>query len=79
MDSDKLKSLAMAIIISVPIGLGIYIILHKFFAPPSKKLYEISLTQDKVIKDSLREYSDRFENDSITYYKNQIISSKEIK
>ena len=79
MDTDFLKAIFATIICSMLLYFGIHIIIAKFFAPPQKKLYEITFTGGRVIKDSLKEYKDRFDADTITYYKNQIVSSKEIK
>lgn len=67
------------IIIGIFLTFGTYYLLGKYFPKSEKKFYEVTLSNGKVLRDSLKEYEDRLEGDSISYYKNQIISSKEIK
>lgn len=79
MDSDYLKSVLITTIIGGAIYISTYLIHTEMFPTPKKKYYELTLSSGKVIKDSLKDYEDRLESDSISYYKHQIISSKEIK
>lgn len=67
------------IILGIFLFFGTYYLLSKYFPKSGKKFYEVTLSNGKVIRDSLKDYEDRLEGDSISYYKNQIISSKEIK
>lgn len=79
MDSDILKGTLITMVVAVIIYLITMGILNLLFPNPEKKNYEITLSGGKVIKSSFKDYSDRFENDSITFYKNQIVSVKEVK
>ncbi|REC40516.1 hypothetical protein [Chryseobacterium sp. 5_R23647] len=79
MDSDYKKVVIITAIIAGAIFLITSLILNNILSPKEKKYYELILSNGKVIKDSLKDYEDRFEADSISYYKNQIISTKEIK
>lgn len=79
MDNDILKASLIIMVVSVVIYCITMGTLNLLFPNPEKKNYEITLSGGKVIKSSFKDYSDRFENDSITFYKNQIVSVKEIK